>query len=276
MQQVLIVTAVALGVLLGASGVLASASSTYSSDRMKEARVLLNEIQPLTTEQIHALEAIESLSARLEFAPNDLVSHRYRAGYLVFMSRLNEAIGDLEIVLEAEPDDANVSMLLDHCLNTIVFKHYKEGRFDEGIGLLDRVIRLRPENQYLRLTRGLLFVKSGRYDTAIADFEFAFKGESDNEQYRSLLVRLYNMAAYNFYAKRTQLEKALDIINIAITLDPDDTFWLSTKAEILYAMGRSAEALPLIQRSLQDYPDHEEMLLDLVNIQASLAVVNQD
>jgi len=144
MQRVLIVIAVALGALLGTSGVLASATSTYSSDRMMEASVLFNEIQPLTTKQIKMLEAIESLSAHLEFAPNHLVSRAYRAGYLIMMSRLNEAIGDLEVGLEAQPNNVAVSKLLDRCINTIVYKHYKEGRFDGGIELLSRPGRSEP------------------------------------------------------------------------------------------------------------------------------------
>lgn len=249
---------------------LATAAPTHEPGLPKKTSVPIDEIQPLNTEQLEAIEALEWLDPHLEFSPDDLVSRRSRAEYLAILERYEAAIQDLELVLEEDPDDAEVRSLLLYCYRDTAYALYLTNRPEEAFDLMDRSVRLNAEDMDLRVLRASYLMAAQRYEAAIPDLKFVMQEDPDDADAPRLLALCYNNTAYALYQADQQLEEALEMIEEAITLDPEYTFWLSTKAEVLYALERYEEALPLIQRALEDSPDHPEMLEDLQRITAAL------
>ncbi len=73
----------------------------------------------------------------------------------------------------------------------------------------------------------------------------------------------YNNEAYELFLKREHLQDGLDLVEQALEMQPDNATFLSTKAELLYAMGRYPEALESIQKALQKNSQHASFQEDL-------------
>ncbi len=66
----------------------------------------------------------------------------------------------------------------------------------------------------------------------------------------------YNDLAWIYAENDIHLPRALELINKALTLDPDNFAFLDTKAEVLYKMGRIQEAIDIEEGLVREYPDN--------------------
>lgn len=73
----------------------------------------------------------------------------------------------------------------------------------------------------------------------------------------------YNNQAYELFLERRHLEQGLELVKEALALLPGNGTFLSTKAELLYAMGRYDEALEAIHEALLDNPGNSKFQEDL-------------
>jgi len=260
----------AMALVVFASQSLATAASTPGPDFKTRPKVPIEVLKPYDTDQLEAFEAIDALTPHIEAHPYDMVARRFRAGYLIMLERYEAAIQDLTDVLQAEPDDVLSKETLIYTHHFLAQRSYAENRFDEALSRIERAVQLDPEKTFPRYYRALYHAELGQFDDAIADLLYVREHEPNSEYARLFLATCYNQASYRLYLKRERPEKALEMIEQAIILNPENSFWMGTKAEILYVLERYEEALPLIQRALEDYPDHPEMLADLQRITAAL------
>ena len=202
-------------------------------------------LRPLSTEEIEVLQTIEDLRARLTVRPDDPGLRGWRAWLYYLGMDYDSAIADMWFVLRDAPD------LLE--ARTFLGKVYLE----------------KAEVLYLK-EQGSPRVWQLN-ELAIAELERVRTTAPDDEEASHLLAQAFNDKAYFLYLRRQDLPLALDLINKAIGLHAAETFYLGTKAEVLYALGRSREALPHIRRALKDYPDEPELLKDLEMIKSFLS-----
>src|SRR3989338_2078816 len=142
----------------------------------------------------------------------------------------------------------------------------KKGYFNDSMRWLDRAYRLDPKNYRLAYSKGILFMYMKEYAKAIEQCEYAYYTGGYDEEVKNCLVGAYNQKAYaSHYKTGISLEKGLQTINKAIMLDENNGIILSTKAELLYKMGRYQEAYGYIKRSLELEPNNLESKQDLVN-----------
>ena len=135
---------------------------------------------------------------------------------------------------------------------------------------LRAALAIRPDDPGLRGERAWRF-----NELAIEELERVLATTPDNEGAAQLLAEAYNDKAYFLYLRRQDLPLALKLINKAIALQESESYFLSTKAEVLYALGRPREALPHIRRALRDYPDEPELLHDLKMIQSAISTARR-
>ncbi|HMS44659.1 MAG TPA: CDC27 family protein [Alphaproteobacteria bacterium] len=81
-----------------------------------------------------------------------------------------------------------------------------------------------------------------------------------------------NGVAYDLALKGENLDQALSLITKALTIDPDNPYYLDTHAWVLYQMKRYEEALEPMCRSVKLLPGHPEDRLHLGHIYFALGL----
>jgi len=71
----------------------------------------------------------------------------------------------------------------------------------------------------------------------------------------------YNNQAYGIYVNGDNLEKGLELVEKALSIDAKNNFFLGTKAQLLYEMGEYEEANKYLQKAIkfESEPEHEEI-----------------
>jgi len=127
-----------------------------------------------------------------------------------------------------------------------------------------------PNNEQLFYAMANFYRYNERYDEAILKLEEAISLGFKDEHIIEGLAEAYNDKAYSLYRKGENLEKGLELIDKAIAIIPNDGIILSTKAELLYKMGRFEEAYTYIKRGIVLEPDHPEIKQNLKMIEEAL------
>ena len=147
-----------------------------------------------------------------------------------------------------------------------------------------------PENLYLRMTMGVMEWKKKEYSEALEIFNTSLKytqnptelsqiwgiiGDIEldrNEMKRSFKAyekalkynpdneSVLNNYAYNLSLKELDLERALEMITRAISLEKGNATYLDTMAWVLYKLGRYAEAKRYMQQALSLDRDNSSTL----------------
>jgi tetratricopeptide (TPR) repeat protein len=158
--------------------------------------------------------------------------------------------------------------------NTYMFRAFKLGTAKDrqtALDWLNKAQKIDPEDFRVHYARGHVLYVFKRYDKAIKAYERALKLSPDDLMALEGIANSYNGKAYELYLKGKDLHLGLQLIDKAIALKPNDGIILSTKAELLYKMGRYEEAYELIKTALAYGPEKEEMLQDKINIEKALA-----
>ncbi len=145
--------------------------------------------------------------------------------------------------------------------------------YQEALDWFNKAYTLEPENLNLAYAMGNLFNYMQDYDKAIAKLEpLSQGGTQDDDPWAESLATAYNGKAYGFYQSGEHLEEGLALAEKALALQPNDGVILSTKAELLYKLGRFEEAYEYIKKGIELAPGHEEIQKDFQMIEAALGV----
>ncbi len=168
--------------------------------------------------------------------------------------RLAEALVDLS---DRRPDAAIVELLLGRSLNYMqehkkaleAFRRAEALAEDAGEGdqWLDARFDFDVANSLER---------SGEFDAAVERFEKIIR---ENPQHHQAL----NYLAYMWADKGIELDKALNYVERALELEPQNGSYLDTLAWVYFRQGNNEEALRLLESAAEIEPDQSEILLHL-------------
>ncbi len=156
-------------------------------------------------------------------------SGEYMRLALFFMSsERNEAASYfLRKTIELSPDYALPRYYLAEILRV-------EGKTDEGLAEIDRVLELEPENADAWYLGGLLMSRAGREDEALEDLNKVVSLDPD-------YAEAYNNMGM-IYGKRQEYDRALEMLHEAIRINPDLPQARANTGNAYYAMGRPEDA----------------------------------
>ena len=124
------------------------------------------------------------------------------------------------------------------------------GRYEEGLGLYEKAIEYRPENQGLILGRADLLLRTGKLDEAIAQYRSAKKRWPDS-------AMVLNALGYVLADNTEEFIEAEKLIRIALEFDPQSAAIIDSLGWVLYKLGRHEDGLAELQRAYDRMKDPE-------------------
>ena len=147
----------------------------------------------------------------------------------------------------------------------------KDDSYNENaLAWFAKAYEVNPKNENLFYAMANFYNYNERHDEAILKLKEAILSGIDDERMMKSLANAYNNKAYSLYQEGKDLDKGLEVIEKAIALKPNDGVILSTKAELLYKMGRLEEAYTYIKKGIALEPVHTEIQQDLKMIEEAM------
>jgi len=169
--------------------------------------------------------------------------------YALWLADQDDIRTALDVILEGRdmsPDDQDLMYLEALLLD-------ESGESVRAIQILENLRTLQPDNESVLQMLAALYDRTGQSVRAEKLYEelLAKNGETP------LILNNYSflLAEHN-----KDLLKAWTMIQKALSLEPENSAYLDTAAWILYRLGRYPEALNYINRALSVLPDDHEML----------------
>jgi Flp pilus assembly protein TadD len=126
----------------------------------------------------------------------------------------------------------------------------QQGRLGEALPLLERAVRLAPNNPQARLNYGAALVTSGRPTDAVNQLREAVRLKPDYAEAH------FNLG--NVLRDSGHTTDAIESFRTAVRLRPDHSGMMTNLGLALTEAGRPAEALPLLQQAARLNPGSED------------------
>ena len=131
-----------------------------------------------------------------------------------------------------------------------------EGRFDEALARIDKVIEKNPTNSVLLYERAVVLIDAGRLDQAEKELRKVAITSPDLYDAQRVLGRMLLERSGN---DRAKVDEALEHLRAAWKLNPDDLSSGLAVANVLMQTGRAAEAERVIAQMLERNPDQRTL-----------------
>lgn len=148
--------------------------------------------------------------------------------------------------LEAEPDDKNLLSYL-----TLILKDAK--KLDQAEDLMTQAIKRDPNNDRLLYNYAVLLREMGQESDSQRAMERVLEVKPDHSD-------ALNYVAYNLVEQGKDLERAQKLIERALSLRPNDGYYLDTLGWLQYQKGQYHEAKVTLQRAVSSTGNDIEIL----------------
>jgi tetratricopeptide (TPR) repeat protein len=132
----------------------------------------------------------------------------------------------------------------------------EEGRYDEALGLLDKVINKAPDDPVLRYERAMMLIDAGRVDRAETELRAVLTKNPDFYDANRVLGRLLLDRGSS---DRARVEEALKYLQAAFKAYPDDLSSGIAVAHILTSLGRIPDAERVLATMVERAPDQRAL-----------------
>ncbi len=169
--------------------------------------------------------------------------------YALWLADHDDVRTAMDVILEGRdlyPEDQDLmyleALLLDESNEPV-----------RAIRVLENLRTLQPDNVNVLQMLAALYDRTGQTARAEEMYQQILGTNTENP----LILNNYS---YLLAVQNKDLDRAWEIIQKALSLEPENGAYLDTAAWVLYRLGRHPEALELINRALSVLPDDFEML----------------
>jgi len=182
----------------------------------------------------------------------------------------SKVIEEYKKALDCKPDHVPIYICIADTYMFMAMRTKDDSYNNNALEWFAKAYEIDPRHERLFYAMANFYNYNERHDEAILKLKKAISLGFNDEHMMKSLARAYNNKAYSLYQEGKDLNKGLEVIEKAIALNPNDGVILSTKAELLYKMGRFEEAYIYIKRGIALEPEHLEIKQDLENIENAL------
>ena len=124
------------------------------------------------------------------------------------------------------------------------------GNLTEALSVYDDALKLSPDDTDLLYGRAMLHERMNRFELSETDLR-KLLGQSPDD------VRALNALGYLLTVHTSRLDEAAKLIGKAYAAMPNDPAIIDSMGWVLFKQGKPHEALPLLQKAMDLYPDSE-------------------
>ena len=150
----------------------------------------------------------------------------------------------LALLREAQP--ANAATFFQIEAEMLV----RTGRLAEARHLLDSALESQPGNPNLLYSRSVVSARQDDIESAEADLRAILVMDPDN-------ATALNALGYSLTTSTDRHHEALELVGRALELEPDNPAIIDSLGWVHYQLGNLAEALALLRRAYEAFPDPE-------------------
>ncbi len=177
---------------------------------------------------------LADLNQAIKINPENLDAVRIRAAYYFRKQEPENALADLNKWLESDEKNAGNYIQVAQQL-MLTGSKFDESLQREAIRILDKAIKIDPENSTAHSLRARINVIGDKLDEAINDVNLAVKLDSKN--FEALLLRA------TIYSEQEKLDEALDDVNKALEIQPYLVNGIQMRGMILSQQQKFPEAI---------------------------------
>ena len=148
----------------------------------------------------------------------------------------------------------------------------EDGRFDEALTHIDRVVAKSPDDPVLHYERAMILIDAGRVDRAETELRSVVAKNPDFYDANRVLGRILLDRAGT---DRKQLEQALQYLQAAFKANPDDLSTGIAVSQLLGSMGRTAEAERVLATMVERAPDQRSLNYNYAQVLTKLGRGNE-
>lgn len=183
--------------------------------------------------------------------------HGKRAEVLLALGRDDEAAAEL-----ARLGEGPASML------RAADVYQRADRHAEALPLLEQLTAAEPESIGLQFRLGAAYERVGRRPEAVATFRALIAREPDFHM-------ALNYLGYMWAEKGENLDEALELVQRALTFEPDNAAYLDSLGWVYYQMGDHRRALEQLQRAARLLPGDATVQEHLGDVQRALGNIGE-
>ena len=143
----------------------------------------------------------------------------------------------------------------------------EEGRYDEALTRLDKVIAKNPADEVLLYERAMILLDAGRIERAETELRAVVQKSPDFYDGNRVLGRVLLDRAGS---DRSKVEEALRYLQAAYKGNPDDLSTGITVAQILRSLNRTADAERVLAAMVERAPDQRALTFNYAQVLAAL------
>jgi tetratricopeptide (TPR) repeat protein len=180
-------------------------------------------------------EAIRTYEENIKFQPSYVDGHMHMGFLLYRLKRYPDAIRHLADAIKLNPKHPDAHLLLG--LTYLQTEEYGAASqaFEEGI-------RQNPENPDLHFNLGTAYDKLNRFEDVVKSMEAALRLDPKHAD-------ALNYLGYSYAERGIRIEEAVSLIQRAVSLKPNNGYYVDSLGWAFFKMGLLEEALVEIQRA---------------------------
>ncbi|QGR18541.1 tetratricopeptide repeat protein [Stygiolobus azoricus] len=166
---------------------------------------------------------------------------------------LEKALKEMQKALMTNKQLENDYEFLYYMANTL----YELEKYNEALDAVNKALAIKEDESLHKLKGDILF-KLGKYEDAIKEYEKSIEKDE-------------NLYAIGFtYYKMGEYKKALEYLDKAIAINPENPYYYETKAEVLLELEKKDEAMKEINKALEIDPENPYLVSIEVEILSHL------
>jgi len=189
-------------------------------------------------------EAIPHYRAVAPGAPNFVAAQQQATRFAIQLERYDDAHSWLVDLSRGQP---RLEILFGNVEASLLMQ---AEQFDRAMAVLNDMLARYPDDTDLLFTRVLLHDNSSDMASAERDLRRIINLQPGDS-------RALNHLGYMLADRTDRFEEALELLEQAITISPDDPAIIDSLAWIQYKLGRYEESLSNLRRAFAAFPDHE-------------------
>ncbi|HXV25260.1 MAG TPA: tetratricopeptide repeat protein [Alphaproteobacteria bacterium] len=206
------------------------------------AQILLGDVMVGQGHYAEATEAYRGVSAG---SPFYWAAHLRIANTLGEQGKVDEAAAEFKRLAAERPGRADALIELGNLMRS-------HERFEEAVDAYDqalaRIGTLDQRHWTLLYYRGVALQRSDQWSRAQADFLKALELEPDQPH-------VLNYLAYTWVERGENYDQALEMLNKAVTLRPEDGYIVDSLGWVYYRLGRYEEAVQELEKAIELRPN---------------------